>query len=261
MVERDYEPFSMMLDDVWGFYPQAKQPTAGQKAMFFRALSDHTIAAVRSGFDAHVRDPQRGRFPPLPSDVIAQIEGRIAQDMRPGPEEAWAIALQACDEAKTLVWTAEIAQAWGIARTVHAQGDEVGARMAFKDAYGRLIAKARADRTPVVWAPTIGHDAEQRDEALQRAHSAGLLPKPERLRELPAPDHAMSMRNTGMPAQVRERLQALRESIVNRQKVEPERCEEAMKKFSLIADEDLPPAMRRRAATPLSVNPFEGDVF
>lgn len=217
MHDRDAQPFFDLLDDVWGMYPQAKVPSDGQKAMFFRALSDLTIAQVRAGFDAHVRDPQRGRFAPLPADVIAQVEGNAARDTRPGPEEAWSIALQANDEAKTLVWTEEIAQAWGIAGEVRRQGDDIGARMTFKEAYNRLVAEARAARKPAQWTATLGLDASQRDEALQRAHSAGLLPKPERLSELPAPAHAMSMSNRGMPDSVREKLTALRLKLANHQ--------------------------------------------
>lgn len=217
MVERDLEAFCYLLDDVWGMYPQAKVPSDGQKAMFFRALSDLTIAQVRAGFDAHVRDAQRGRFAPLPADVIAQVEGHAARDTRPGPEEAWSIALQARDEAKTLVWTEEIAQAWGIAGEVRRQGDDVGARMTFKEAYIRLVAEARATGKPAHWSATLGLDAGQRDEALQRAHAAGLLPKPERLRELAAPDHAMSFSNRGMPDDVRGKLTALRLKFANNQ--------------------------------------------
>lgn len=206
MVERDLQPFCDMLDDVWGLYPQAKPPSEGQKAMFFRALAEHTIAAVRRAFDAHVKDKTRGKFPPLPADIIFQIEGEAANDGRPGAEEAWAIALQSADEAATVVWTNEIAQAWGIARVIYAEGDEVGARMAFKESYTRLLAEARKGGVAPQWTASLGHDAERRDAALDRAHIAGYLPKPEPLRQLPAPDHAMSPRNRRMPECVRDRI-------------------------------------------------------
>jgi hypothetical protein len=217
MLERDFESFSAMLEDVNAFYPTAKAPTPGQKAMFFRALSDLTIAQVRAGFDAHVRDAQRGRFAPLPADVIAQVEGHASRDTRPGPEEAWSIALQARDEDKTLVWTDEIAQAWGIAGEVRRLGDEVGARMAFKESYARLVAEARAAGKAAHWSATLGLNATERDQVLQQAHDRGLLPKPERLRELMAPDNAMSYSNRGMPADVRVKLEALRLKFATRQ--------------------------------------------
>lgn len=213
MVERDFEPFCGMLQDVWGFYPQAKVPSSGQMAMFFRAVSEHSIATVRAAFDAHVRHPLRGKYPPLPADVNFQIEGEVAQDGRPGPEEAWSIALQAADEMATLVWTEEISQAWGIARVIFAQGDEVGARMAFKEAYARLVLGARQAGKAAAWSETIGHDAEQRDRALERAYAAGLLPKPEQLRQLPAPNHALSRSNKSMPAQHRADIERVAEEM------------------------------------------------
>jgi hypothetical protein len=216
MLERDFVPFCDMLDDVWGLWPAVKIPTGGQKAMFFRALAEHSIAEVRAGFDTHVKDPMRGRFAPLPADIVAQIEGSLAKDRRPGPEEAWAIALNAADENKTLVWTEEIAQAWGVARTVLQEGDEVGARMAFREVYARLVNEARAAGVLPLWWATVGHDPEQRDAALERAHVAGLLPKPERLRELPAPDHAMSLSNRNMTASVREKLIWQRDELAAR---------------------------------------------
>lgn len=214
MVERDLQPFTSMLDDVLAFYPQAKPPTAGQKAMFFRALAEFTIAQVRAGFDAHVKDPQRGRFPPMPADVVAQIDAFAKLDGRPGPEEAWAIAVLAADETRTIVWSEEIAAAWGIAKAVHDQGDDVGARMAFKDAYNRLVANARRENKPTVWSPTVGTDPEQRDHALSSAHIAGRLSAPERLRELPAPNHALSGHAPGMPEHIRERLAAVKARIL-----------------------------------------------
>jgi hypothetical protein len=225
MREPDFDAFSAMLEDIAAFYPTAKAPTPGVKAMFFRALSAYTLAQVRAGFDAHLRDPQRGRFAPLPADIVAQVEGNAKLDGRPGPEEAWAIAIQAADENRTLVWTGEIAAAWGIARTVFERGDEVGARMAFKDAYGRIVAEARRDGLGATWMPTIGADPDQRDEALQRAHSAGLLPAPEALRALPAPDNALSFTNTRMPDVVRQKLLAARARMLARaSEPEPEKA-------------------------------------
>ncbi len=244
MDKRDYEPFCMMLDDVWGFYPQAKQPTAGQKAMFFRALAGLTIAQVRKGFDGHVKDPQRGRFAPLPADIVAQLDGAKADDGRPGPEEAWVIAMDASDESRTLVWTQEIARAWGVARHVQEQGDNIGARLTFKEVYGRLVAEARAAGVEVQWQATLGQNGEQRDAALERAHAAGLLPKPDRMRELAAPDHALSPTNRGMPESVKKHLAELRERILAKEPG-PETAQTPSRTFELIDPSTLPPGMRR----------------
>ncbi len=176
MVETDLDQFIALLRDVFGLYPTAKPLTDGQVAMFFRALAPHPLSAVRSGLDAHVRDPQRGRFPPLPADVLAQIEDAAKVDGRPGPEEAWAIAAAAADESATVVWTQEIAQAWAVSRPVADAGDDVGARMAFKEAYTRMVAAARAAGEAVRWQPSLGHDPELRALSIEQAVAARRLP-------------------------------------------------------------------------------------
>lgn len=213
MRESDAASFVALLSDVFGLYPSAKPLTEGQVAMFFRAVATHPIAAVQAALDAHVKDPQRGRFPPLPADVIAQIDGQAADDGRPGPEEAWATALQGRDEAASVVWTAETAQAWGVARPV-LEGDDVGARMAFREAYGRMVDAARRARRPVEWSVSLGFDPDQRQVAIAAGVAAGRLPHTAMV-ALPAPDGASMLVGdaSGMPAHVRERLCALADRL------------------------------------------------
>lgn len=111
-------------------------------------------------------------------DVISRLD-----DGRPGPEEAWAMMPR--DEAKTVVWTEEMAQAWGTALPLLEQGEEVPARMAFKEVYTRLLHEARANRIMPKWTASLGHDKEGREVVLLEAmrlgrlsapHVAGLLP-------------------------------------------------------------------------------------
>lgn len=214
MRDTDAAPFVALLRDVFGLYPAAKPLTEGQVAMFFRAVAQHPIEAVQAALDAHVKDPQRGRFPPLPADVIAQIEGHAADDGRPGAEEAWATALQGRDEAASIVWTAETAQAWGVARTVLELGDDVGARMAFREAYARIIDAARRTRRPVEWLVSLGFDPEQRRVAIAAGVAAGKLPHTAMV-ALPAPDGASMLvgDSSGMPPHVREKLAALADRL------------------------------------------------
>lgn len=234
MCEDDTGEFIAMLRDVYGLYPQAKPLADAQIAMFFRALSGFSIDAVRAGLDAHVRDHQRGRFAPLPADVIAQIEACKAADGRPGSDEAWAIAVRSADEAATVVWTEEIAQAWGIAKSVMELGDEVGARVAFRDAYERIVADARNAGTKPNWFASLGHDAARREEALRQADSIGRLPyspvlalagptrDPEVMRPL--------LESKGMPAHVREKLAQLRASLSGERKHDDEPGEDFLQK-------------------------------
>lgn len=185
MDKPDYQPFVQMLDAVYALH--GKSLNAEAKALFFRALSQFPLGMVRAAMDAHVRDPNRGQFPPKPADLMAQIVGQSNDDGRPGPDEAWAIALTSRDESETVVWTREMAAAFDICRPVLDGGDEVGARMAFKDAYNRLVTEARRDGNPVAWSASLGWDIEKREVALHTAVTRNQLPAPAAAALLPAP--------------------------------------------------------------------------
>lgn len=202
MRESDAGPFVALLRDVFGLYPTAKPLTEGQVAMFFRSCAAYSLEHVRAALDAHVRDPQRGRFPPVPADVIAQLQAAAENDGRPGPEEAWAIARRATDEAATVVWTAEMAQAWSVAIPLLGSRDDVGARMAFREAYQRLVAEARAGGTPPRWSASLGWDEQQRAQAIGQAVQLGYLPR-EELLALPGPKVALA---SAMPPELRAKL-------------------------------------------------------
>ena len=187
MDETDYPAFSGLLDAVCNMLSRgAYAPSPTNSALWFRALREYPLDVVSAAFDDHVRDPQRGRFVPTPADVIAQIQGQAEDDGRPGAEEAWAAAVVARDEAETVVWSSEMAGAWATASAVMAAGDEVGARMAFRQAYDRLVAEARRAGARPTWQASLGHDPDRRSLAIVAAVNAGQLPSADLL-WLPAP--------------------------------------------------------------------------
>ena len=185
MREDDFPKFAQALDDVAALLSKGVTQSPTAKAMFFRALATHSIEAVLAGFDGHTKDSQRGRFMPMPADILAQIEGMAADDGRPGAEEAWALSMRASDETETLVWTDEMAQAWMVCQPVMKMGDKVGARMAFKESYNRQVEDARRARRSVVWTTSLGHDSTKRHAALVNAETMGLLGAGEALRLAP----------------------------------------------------------------------------
>ena len=119
------------------------------------------------------------------SAVVERIE---QGDGRPGSNEAWGIAVSAFDEGATVVLSNEIAEAMAAARPVLDSGDEVGARMAFRDAYDRIVRTARANgvKSPT-WFPSIGLDPARRVDAIQNAVAMGRLAPPQAAQYLPAP--------------------------------------------------------------------------
>lgn len=101
-------------------------------------------------------------------DVVSRID-----DGRPGAEEAW--AQMPFDESQSVVWTDEMANAFGVARGLLEEGEKVAARMAFKESYVRLVGEAREARRAVQWSPSLGHDPRGRDAVLADAVAKGRL--------------------------------------------------------------------------------------
>jgi hypothetical protein len=117
------------------------------------------------------------RGPLQASEIIARIE-----DGRPSAEEAWAMLPRS--EQASVVWTEEMAQAWGVAQPLLNAGDRM-ARTAFEDAYAKAVLVARIEQRPVRWTPSLGSDAGGRERALREAvdkrrltaaHAEQLLP-------------------------------------------------------------------------------------
>ena len=128
------------------------------------------------------------------SDVISRLD-----DGRPGPEEAW--AMMPMQETQSVVWTPEMAQAFGVALPLVDSGEVVAARMAFKEAYIRLVAQARDERRPVTWSPSLGSDKRAHQHVLAEAVAKGRLSyehAQELAPSLPAPSsqHLLEMART-----------------------------------------------------------------
>lgn len=207
MKPSDLTEFNAILSDCLSMW--SGPPSAGITATWFRTLAGYELPMLSAAFSAHMRDPANGKFEPKPAHIIEQIERMVKNDGRPGPEEAWAISLSARDEGDTVVWTHECAQAWGSSSPIMDMGDEVGARMAFKETYTRLVAEARLRREPASWEVSEGFDKDRRRSAVNRAIEAGRIPAANYL----AIGHSSSLESVaygGVPAEIRQRLAELR---------------------------------------------------
>lgn len=211
MRKTDFDAFHALLTECLAMWDKA--PSARVSAIWFRTLSPYSLDAISDAFTAHMRDPVNGKFEAKPAHIIEQIERAAKADGRPGPEEAWAISLTARSEDDTVVWTTECAQAWGAAKPVMDMGDEVGARMAFREAYTRLVAEARARGEASAWEVSEGFDVDRRRIAVTAAIEAGRIPPGSQL----ALERGsvlllgVSQASGAIPPQVRARLSDLRQ--------------------------------------------------
>lgn len=220
LCDRDRKAFSDLLDELGETYGQPV--SVRLKQTWWRLLADHLdLPTLRQVLDSHLLDAERGRFFPRPSDVIAVLER--AGGGRPGADEAWALAVDTFDEAATVCVTEEILLAATVAAPIWERGDRVGARMAFKGAYERLVAERRRQGQPPQWRLSLGWDPAQRSEAAQRAVTLGRLSAEMVRHLLPAPADAhrpkqLTGRVVALPqtaeTAARQQLRALRELIL-----------------------------------------------
>jgi hypothetical protein len=169
----------MLLAEVLAGYGKPL-PEKAEIGIWFNQLSPYSPDVIRKAFAAY--RIERPDFAPAPNGIAARC---TLLDGRPDENEAWAVALTSQDEAETVVWTDEMAGAFNLACPLLAAGDEIGARMAFKDAYKRLVQDARALKRPTNWSVSAGWDSGRRQVAVQKAVVAGLLAGPQPLLALP----------------------------------------------------------------------------
>lgn len=138
--------------------------------------------------------------------TIAAVLERL-DDGRPGPNEAWAMIPQ--DEAGSVVWTQEMAEAFGVAAPLLREGQVIAARSAFIEYYDRAIAQARAEIRPPRWFPSLGHDPKQRAVAIEHAVVKGRLTAERANQLLPTREQnvvALPASAERMPEDLRKRL-------------------------------------------------------
>jgi hypothetical protein len=140
-----------------------ESPEVDVMRMWWATLQQFAIDDVRQAFGEYVR---RGKYQPKPADIIEIIE-RLKPDGRPLPDEAWAMVPR--DEAQSVIMSDEIATAMQVAQPLLDAGDQIAARMAFRDAYTRAVEENRRVGKQPRWFPSLGHDPHGRAKAIADA--------------------------------------------------------------------------------------------
>jgi hypothetical protein len=206
----DHPEFVQLLNLCYSTLLKPLPPIESVK-LWLTILEPYSIEQVRAALSAHLRE---SKFPPVPADVVTRMPKE--SDGHPDPNEAWAISLRGRDERETVVWTQECAQAFGVASPVLEEGDETGARMAFKAAYERLVEKARGEGRKAHWIKSLGHDPDLREAALVDAVRAGRLQIEEVRPLVPALQGPRNAYDESIAQQNIARLRQLTASIAKR---------------------------------------------
>jgi hypothetical protein len=183
MNDTDKPAFTQILAGTLECYGRAVTPAA--IGTWWAALAGHALGDVRLAFTRYVQDPDQGRYPPTPAGILAQMTGA---ELWIGADEAWALCLESFDEAVTVCVTDVILEARAAAQLVWQSGDKIGARVAFRAAYERIVQARRMEGRAARWQLSAGWDAERREQAALAAVSAGRLSREAVARFLPAPE-------------------------------------------------------------------------
>lgn len=199
--------FLHLLATTLAMYGKSMPEAAIAKAWIAEVAAPYPFEIVRAAMQNYC--DENGEFAPVPAGIAMRCK---LMDNRPGPEEAWATALNSRDESNTVVWTSECASAFALCQPVLATGDEVGARMAFKEVYIRLVALARAQQRPAEWSASLGWSDrgshERRTNALSEAERRGLLLRTPIVGVLEGPKPTSDTR-------AREQLQSIRKMLAD----------------------------------------------
>lgn len=171
MTEDDKRTFAELVGTLFETFNRP-EPSRRVLEAWWAALEDYPISVIQHAGREYLRD---GKYPPKPSDIREVIEA-AKRDCWPSGNEAWAMVQRADDEAETVVWTEEAKQAYfRAAKPLIDEGDRIGARMAFLDAYEKQVSAAiQANRPPTVEI-SEGHDPTLRRPAIEQALNHGLL--------------------------------------------------------------------------------------
>jgi hypothetical protein len=150
-------------------------PSTERLLVYAEDLSDIPEPRLARAFLRARREYEYPRLPPVA--FIRRMAGVDAPaDGRPGPEEAWArMPKGERVEDDSIVWCDEERIAYGACRSLLLDGDQIGARMAFKERYEKELAEARLHGRSAQWTVSLGYDIEHRLTTLATAVQEGRM--------------------------------------------------------------------------------------
>ncbi len=164
LTESEKDDLSRLITATYEVLGQAASAAAVN--MMVGDLAEYSVDAINNAL-TKCRREVKGRF------NLAEIINRIdSDDGRLSANEAWALACSLQDEAASGACTNEIMAALDISKDCH---DQVAARMAFIEAYKRIIDIARNEGKPSQWFMSLGHDKAGRVPAIEKAVAAGRI--------------------------------------------------------------------------------------
>lgn len=168
MQESEFQDFQRSWLKATAFFDKDMDSEALR--VMFGILRRFQLDEVRQALLSHVSHPERGRFYPKPADIIAAIAASTPESDRwPTPNEAWAQCPKS--EHDSAMLTAEHVQAYAVCDGL----DAIAGRVAFIEAYTRIVEAAKARLEKPKWFLSQGADPIGREQAITDGVRRGLL--------------------------------------------------------------------------------------
>jgi hypothetical protein len=170
VIDSDFTAFTDLWNDANELSANGK--TVSQSAMnkIFQMLEKYSLKTIEKALFIH--GSRKSRYAPTPFDIIEIIDS-YTNNKHIQANEAWAIAEQSMSDQNTVIITSQIIEARMLAQDVY-EKDPIAARMTFKDAYDRII--ARTDDPPR-WFISPGYDKSQKVLAIAKGVALGRINK------------------------------------------------------------------------------------
>jgi len=159
-----------LVDEITALAEAFGEGLTGERiTIYAKALEDVPAEQLRQAIRVAIRELKW--FPKVAElRELAGILSGTVDDGRPGPEEAWARMPKGDHmEDDSVVWCEEERIAYGACRSLLLEGDQIGARMAFKERYEKELAESRSQGKRVQWSMSAGYDVEHRLATLAKA--------------------------------------------------------------------------------------------
>ena len=157
--------FSEFIANIFEIY--GAKITPASILIWTNLMNNYPFSSVKDALLNHV---QHSSFAPKPADMINFIK---EQDGRPSADVAWSMIPR--NESVSAVLSQDMLTAMGAAQPLLDEGDQVAARMAFKESYNNLINEARNNSIPVEWFPSLGDDKYGRESVIKEAVRLGRI--------------------------------------------------------------------------------------
>lgn len=149
------QDFTHALDELLAFY----EALPINREIWWRALCKYPLEQVIAGFEAHITDPEEGKFPPKPAHIIGHIERLFPR--RTGAYALYKPQAQTTEKRLPLTYTVAPEHMRHLMARAQLFAEGKGSREDKRDHIQELACLARGIATPLPYDPAKRQTEEE----------------------------------------------------------------------------------------------------